>query len=69
VKALFLTIFLSLPVFSQTVGQLQLGFGSITPHFSETKKNYCNQWNNTGLIVNKNLLFKGWTWAICINLP
>lgn len=32
---------------------LQLGFGGLTPHFSSNKKNYCNQWNNTGIIVNK----------------
>jgi hypothetical protein len=32
---------------------VQLGAGSLTPHFSQTKKNYCNQWNNTGIIVNK----------------
>ena len=30
-----------------------LGTGGITPHFSGKKKNYCNQWNNTGIIVNK----------------
>jgi hypothetical protein len=32
---------------------IQLGFGGFTPHFGSTKKNYCNQWNNTGIIVNK----------------
>lgn len=32
---------------------LQLGFGGLTPHFSSSKKNYCNQWNDTGIIVNK----------------
>lgn len=32
---------------------LQLGTGSLTPHFSKNKKSYCNQWNNTGIIVNK----------------
>lgn len=32
---------------------LQLGFGSLTPHFADEKKNYCNQWNNTGIIANK----------------
>lgn len=37
---------------SATVG-FQLGTGGFTPHFSKTKKNYCNQWNNTGIIVNK----------------
>lgn len=32
---------------------LQLGTGSLTPHFTSSKKNYCNQWNNTGIIANK----------------
>lgn len=31
----------------------QLGFGGLTPHFVSKKKNYCNQWNNTGIIANK----------------
>lgn len=31
----------------------QLGTGGITPHFVREKRNYCNQWNNTGIIVNK----------------
>lgn len=30
-----------------------LGFGGFTPHFSRSKKNYCNQWNNTGIIANR----------------
>jgi len=32
---------------------MQLGAGGITPHFTAQKKDYCNQWNNTGIIVNK----------------
>lgn len=32
---------------------LQLGLGGLTPHFVTDKKNYCNQWNNTGIIANK----------------
>lgn len=32
---------------------LQLGTGGLTPHFGSSKKNYCNQWNNTGVIANK----------------
>ena len=32
---------------------LQFGFGGLTPHISTTKKNYCNQWNNSGIIANK----------------
>lgn len=37
--------------------RVQLGTGSITPHFSGSKKNYCNQWNNTGIIANKTYYF------------
>lgn len=44
---LFLTIELAI------AGSLQLGAGGITPHFSTSKKNYCNQWNNTSIIANK----------------
>jgi hypothetical protein len=36
-----------------SASSLQLGFGGLTPHFGSSKKNYCNQWNNTGIIVNK----------------
>jgi hypothetical protein len=32
---------------------MQLGTGGLTPHFTSSKKNYCNQWNNTGIIANK----------------
>ena len=32
---------------------VQLGFGGLTPHFVDQKKNYCNQWNDTGIIANK----------------
>lgn len=45
----FVLIF-SLNVFGLS---LQLGVGGLTPHFSNKKKNYCNQWNNTGIIANK----------------
>lgn len=37
---------------------IQLGAGSLTPHFPESKKNYCNQWNNTGIIANKTYYFR-----------
>ncbi|MCO4755384.1 MAG: hypothetical protein KC478_12955 [Bacteriovoracaceae bacterium] len=48
--ALLLTIF-TIKAFA---GSIQLGFGSLTPHFGDgEKKNYCNQWNNTGIIANK----------------
>jgi hypothetical protein len=46
-------IFLLLFTTSAYAVDVQLGFGSLTPHFSSSKKNYCNQWNNTGIIVNK----------------
>jgi hypothetical protein len=39
--------------FKAFASSLQLGLGGLTPHFSASKKNYCNQWNNTGVIANK----------------
>lgn len=48
-------IFLSLPLKAAFV---QLGTGGITPHFGSNKKNFCNQWNNTGIIVNKSYYIK-----------
>jgi len=50
VKYLLLITFIC---FSAQAIDIQLGFGSLTPHFSKDKKNYCNQWNNTGIIANK----------------
>jgi hypothetical protein len=49
-KLLILFIFVTS---TSKAAELQLGFGSLTPHFGSSKKNYCNQWNNTGIIVNK----------------
>jgi hypothetical protein len=37
---------------------LQFGTGGLTPHFSSVKKNYCNQWNNSGVIVNKSYILR-----------
>lgn len=48
-KYLLFLIF-ALPTFALDI---QLGTGSLTPHFSRQKKNYCNQWNNSGIIANK----------------
>jgi hypothetical protein len=45
--------FLFLLSFQAFAFDLQLGFGGLTPHFASEKKNYCNQWNNTGIIANK----------------
>lgn len=50
IRVLFIFLF-SVNAFG-TVG-FQLGTGGLTPHFSKTKKSYCNQWNNTGIIANK----------------
>ena len=50
-KIALLTLIYSLSVLASF--KAQLGTGSLTPHFSGSKKNYCNQWNNTGIIVNK----------------
>lgn len=51
----YLILILSIVFSTQVLGKrsLQIGFGSITPHITTTKKNYCNQWNNSGVIVNK----------------
>lgn len=46
-------IFFILFTFNLYALEVQLGAGSLTPHFTKNKKNYCNQWNNTGIIVNK----------------
>ena len=49
-------LIITLSVFSfHSFGEvsMQLGLGSLTPHFSGNKRNFCNQWNNTGIIVNK----------------
>lgn len=51
--ALFLPICALFTSFSVYAGSIQLGTGGLTPHFSDQKKNYCNQWNNTGIIANK----------------
>ena len=51
----FITIlsFISILVTNAYGSSVQLGFGGLTPHFGSSKKNYCNQWNNTGIIANK----------------
>ena len=36
-----------------TVSSVGLGTGGLTPHFTQVKKNYCNQWNNSGVIANR----------------
>ncbi len=30
-----------------------IGQGGLTPHYTSVKKNYCNQWNDSGVIFNK----------------
>ncbi|MBL7664102.1 MAG: hypothetical protein JNM93_03125 [Bacteriovoracaceae bacterium] len=32
---------------------LMYGAGGLTPHVTNSKKNYCNQWNDTGIIFNR----------------
>lgn len=51
-KLLFLTLLILCNNAIATLG-VQLGTGGLTPHFTSSKKNYCNQWNNTGIIANK----------------
>jgi hypothetical protein len=54
ITLLILILIIITPSYSIAVGsQIQLGTGGLTPHFSGSKRNYCNQWNNTGIIVNK----------------
>jgi hypothetical protein len=48
-----LFLFISFSTESYAVVGFQLGTGGLTPHFSGSKRNYCNQWNNSGIIVNK----------------
>ena len=52
-SVLGLIFFLVFPYQAKAETSLQLGFGSLTPHFVEGKRNYCNQWNNTGVIANR----------------
>ena len=52
-SVLGLIFFLVLSYQAKAETSLQLGFGSLTPHFVEGKRNYCNQWNNTGVIANR----------------
>lgn len=47
---IFCTFFTAISSYSFDV---QFGAGGLTPHFGTSKKNYCNQWNNTGIIANK----------------
>lgn len=44
----------------------QIGTGGLTPHFASEKKDYCNQWNNTGIIANKTyyIRYLGETWGL-----
>lgn len=51
-KSFVLLLSLSISVISYA-SSIQIGTGGITPHFSAEKKNYCNQWNDTSIIVNK----------------
>lgn len=44
-------LILSLPSWALTT--IQLGAGGLTPHITNAKKPYCNQWNDTGIIFNR----------------
>jgi hypothetical protein len=62
---IFLIIFIA--VFSLNGEALVIGLGSggLTPHFGKSKKNYCNQWNDSGIIYNRSryiMIAKG-NWA------
>jgi len=54
-KLLNLIIISSMIFLIQNSQALVIGIGSggLTPHFGKTKKNYCNQWNDSGIIYNQ----------------
>ncbi len=39
--------------YSWGVTTIMLGAGGVTPHITNSKKYYCNQWNDTGIIFNR----------------
>lgn len=41
-----------IPSFAHALA-IGIGAGGLTPHFVDSKMNYCNQWNDTGIIANK----------------
>ncbi len=47
---LFLLLFVS-GTYAQNI--LMIGAGGVTPHITHSKKYYCNQWNDTGIIFNR----------------
>tara|TARA_Y100000780_G_scaffold155505_1_gene140246 strand:- start:280611 stop:281138 length:528 start_codon:yes stop_codon:yes gene_type:complete len=47
-------LILTLFALNTIAASIQFGLGGLTPHISRGEKlNYCNQWNNTGIIANK----------------
>tara|TARA_Y100001936_G_C16076667_1_gene674492 strand:- start:1321 stop:1848 length:528 start_codon:yes stop_codon:yes gene_type:complete len=64
VKRFLILLLLSLNV---SASYVQLGTGGLTPHINKGEKlNYCNQWNNTGIIANKSyyLRFSAGRWGL-----
>ena len=63
-KRFLILLLLSLNV---SASYVQLGTGGLTPHINKGEKlNYCNQWNNTGIIANKSyyLRFSAGRWGL-----
>ncbi|MBT4792033.1 MAG: hypothetical protein HON90_10715 [Halobacteriovoraceae bacterium] len=58
-KYLILYFLFLFSVFAHADSSIQFGTGGLTPHFSSSKKDYCNQWNDTGIIVNKSYYLRG----------
>jgi hypothetical protein len=50
-----ITLIMILLLLTQLTHALVIGVGAggLTPHFGKTKKNYCNQWNDSGVIYNQ----------------
>lgn len=47
---ILIALIFSTQVYSLAIG---IGAGGLTPHFVSSKRDYCNQWNDTGIIANK----------------
>jgi hypothetical protein len=51
-KVIVILFFILLPAQALSFA-IGIGAGGITPHFVSGKRDYCNQWNDTGIITNK----------------
>lgn len=62
---LTITLFFIPQCFAISIG---VGAGGLTPHFNSSKRDYCNQWNDTGIIANRTQYVQIATgnWAITV---